>query len=168
MWEKLLLFHLCNFDVNLGKPLKSLSQTDKLILACWLNQNNQNKVITILFFAQYFCRNKSSPIRTLSSHNNAFVARVFLSLDFAICLFPQFLTSMRVYVAFFPQFRQSGGHGFAARRVFFHEFSPRPQFCALCFIVSAVWGRLENGFRGFPQKGENSATVSSSHVSRKA
>ena len=54
-----------------------------LILACWLSQNNQNKVITILSFAQYFCWNKSSPIRT--SHNNAFVARVFypLILQFA-------------------------------------------------------------------------------------
>ena len=62
------------------------------VLACWLSQNNQNKVITILYFAQYFCRNKSSPVRT--SHNNAFAARFFLSLDFAICLFPQFLTSM--------------------------------------------------------------------------
>ena len=28
---KLQLFHLCNFDVNLGKPQKNLSQTDKLI-----------------------------------------------------------------------------------------------------------------------------------------
>ena len=62
------------------------------VLACWLSQNTQNKIITILFFAQYSCRNKSSPIRT--SHNNAFVARVSLSLDFAICLFPQFFTSM--------------------------------------------------------------------------
>ena len=60
---------------------------------CMLVKSEQSeKIITILFFAQYFCRNKSSPIRT--SHNNVFVARVFLCLDFAIFLFPQFLTSM--------------------------------------------------------------------------
>ena len=73
------------------------------ILACWLSQNNQNKVIIILFIAQYFCRNKSLPIRT--SHNNAFVARVFLSLDFAICLFPQFLTSMWPFSAVSSKWR---------------------------------------------------------------
>ena len=100
----------------------------------WLSQNNQNKVIIFLFFAQYFCRNKSSPIRT--SHNNAFVARVFLSLDFAICLFPQFLTSM------LPSFRSfvKVAVMISQRDAFFSTSSPQNRSSAHCVPLFLQFG----------------------------
>ena len=104
------------------------------VLACWLSQNNQNKVITILFFAQYFCRNKSSPIRT--SHNNAFVARVFLSLDFAVCLFPQFLTSMLPFFRSFVKVAVT----VSQRDGFFSMSSPQNRSSAHCALLFLQFG----------------------------
>ena len=111
-----------------------LSLTLEVVLACWLSQNNQNKVITILFFAQYFCRNKSSPIRT--SYNNAFVARAFLSLDFAICLFPQFLTSMLP----FPAISSKWWSRFHSETVFFSTSSPQNRSSAHCVLLFPQFG----------------------------
>ena len=104
------------------------------VLACWLSQNNQNKVITILFFAQYFCRNKSSPIRT--SHNNAFVASVFLSLAFAICLFPQFLTSMLPFFRSFVKVAVT----VSQRDAFFSTSSPQNRSSAHCALLFLQFG----------------------------
>ena len=147
---------LCGVDTRI-KPFRfpgshSCDPHDSIVfvLACWLSQNNQNKVITILFFAQYFF---------------AFVARVFLSLDFAICLFPQFLTSMLPFFRSFVKVVVT----VSQRDAFFSTSSPQNRssaHCALLFLQ--FWGDLKMGFRGFPQKGENSARVSSGHVSRKA
>ena len=109
--------------------------------ACWLSQNSQNKVIAILFLRSIF----AGTSHHRSEQVDAFVAGAF-SFDFAPGLFPAVFD---LHVGFFPQFRGSGGHDFAARRVFFHEFSPKPQFCALCFIVSTVWRRLDNSFSSF-------------------
>ena len=116
-----------------------------LVLACWLSQNNQNKVITILFFAQCFCRNKSSPIRT--SHNNAFVARFFLSLAFAICLLPQFFTSMLPFFRSFVKVAVT----VSQRDAFFPRVLPktavlRTVFYCFCSL-GATWKWFSSFFR---------------------
>ena len=105
---------------------------------------------------QYCCRNKLSPIRT--SHNNAFVARFFLSPDFAISLFPQFLTSMLPFFRSFVKVAVT----ISERDAFFPRVLPKTASSAHCVLLFLQFGGdLKMVFELFPQKGENSARVSS-------
>ena len=101
-------------------------------LTCVLVKSEQSEEShNNLCFAQSFCRNKSSPIRT--SHNNAFVAGFFLSLDIAICLFPQFLTSMLPFFCSFVKVAVT----ILQRDALFSTSSPQNRnsvHCALLFL----------------------------------
>ena len=146
------------------KTLTFLGYTNTMVSTCMLvkseqsEQSHNNPLFCAMFLPEEVITDQNKSWQCLCG--KGFFCPLILQFAFSRSFWPPFCLFSAVSSKWRSRFRRETR--------FFSTSSPQSRssaHCALLFLQSG--GDLKMGFRAFAQKGENSARVSSGHVSRK-